>query len=285
MKKIYYLFILILFIIPFNVYAIIPKSEYEYVTDGAKILNEDTFVYMVKMSSFLRKSERIKYYVVTISDLEGLDAEEYCNRVFEQYKIGDNGLLILVDKNDAVIRVQIGTKLATIFTERMITKYIDTYFIPYIEHGDWDMGVLNGYNAFLKKICDYYNIDTSSIEVVNNVDFMTKYLEYILGALMLILLLICKLEIVLYKKIFRNKKSNNMILECLLFALLLIANIVVILLPLLVKKEVVIIFIVAEALAFYSFWNSNSTPVADDPHEIIERKKKQFNREKKDNHS
>ena len=281
MKIKYLLLFLLIVLIPFNVSAIVPKDGKIYVTDDAGLLKSDTVDYIVKMSDFLRTNQGINYFVVTVNDLEGLEIEEYCNQVFKEYRMGDSGILILVDKNDALIRVQIGRNLAGDFTEEKITELIDTYFIPYIEHSDWNKGIYNGYNAFFKILCDKYNIDTSTIEVVEKVDFFTKYSEYILGALMIAILFVSKMIVELYKRIFKKKVYHDGVFDYFLFALLLCINIVLLLLPLLIKKEIVILFAFAELVAVYSFINNDVEGVMENTTGNNEEKKIKFKKKKK----
>ena len=57
----------------------------------------------------------------------------------------------------------------------LIDEYIDTYFIPYMERERWNEGILNGYKALYKRICEEYGIDASEMEVIDELDFLTKY--------------------------------------------------------------------------------------------------------------
>lgn len=273
------LFIFLILLIPFNVFAIVPKDGKIFVTDEAKLLEEDTVDYIIKMSTFLKSEQAINYYVVTVNDLEGISIEEYANQVFQEYRMTDSGILILVARNDGLIRVQIGKNISKIFTEEKITEYIDTYFVPYIGHDDWNMGIYNGYNAFFKEICDYFNIDTSTIELVENVDFFTKYSEYLLGLLMIAVLFVAKMIVELYKKIFKNKAYHDSVVDYFLFSLLLVINIVLLALPLLIRKEITILFIFAEVVALYSFMNNDVIGLLDKVKNNNSKKKKEIPQE------
>ena len=118
------LILLILILIPLNSFAIVSKSEKEYVTDSANILTNDTEDYIVTYSKFIKKVENIDYYVVTLDSLENITLEEYTNYIFNSFHLNKKSLLILVSKNDRNIRIQTGPSLSKIITTETINEYI-----------------------------------------------------------------------------------------------------------------------------------------------------------------
>lgn len=181
------LILLILILIPLNSFAIVSKSEKEYVTDSANILTNDTEDYIVTYSKFIKKVENIDYYVVTLDSLENITLEEYTNYIFNSFHLNKKSLLILVSKNDRNIRIQTGPSLSKIITTETINKYISSYFTPYLKDDNWDEGIKNGYSAFYKLLCNYYKIDSSSMIVYQDDNILSKY-KYII---FLIILWIC----------------------------------------------------------------------------------------------
>ena len=257
MKKIFiYILIIMVLVIPFRVYAIVPRSDAVFVTDEAELLSDETTEYILNVSEFLYKQKRINYSVVTIEDLEGLEPSEYCEAVFEEYNLGKKGLLILVDSTDAIIRVQIGGELGKIFTENTISEFINTYFAPYIEHNDWDKGIKNGYNAFLKVICEAYELDASEVTLEADVDFITKYQEIILGFFMLSIVFISKLEVDLYRRMFNNKKYKDAAIDYAVFGCLLAMDLFILVLTYLVKDYMVILMLLAQFIIIYALYNN-----------------------------
>ena len=98
MKKI--LFIIILLLLPINVWAVVNPSDRFYINDYADILSSDTEDYIFNKSVELEKVDGTQIVVVTVKNLEGMDLEEYANRLFRKFGIGDeekdNGLLLLL---------------------------------------------------------------------------------------------------------------------------------------------------------------------------------------------
>ena len=278
MKKIGYILLLIMFIIPFNVFAIVPQSDHLYVTDQAELLTNETADYIIDVSHFLYQKKKIQYVVLTVDDLEGMDASEYCDKVFKEYELDRRGFLILVDSSDAIIRVHIGSELAELFTEDDITNYIDEYFAPYIQHNDWDKGIKNGYNAFLKVICDEYNLDASEVFVEEDVDFITKYLEVFIALLMVATIFISKLEVDFYNKIFKARRNNDSTMDSIIFAVLIAINVFVLGLAFYIRNYLCGLMFLAQVIIIYSLNNKDISEIPDDK---PTRRKKRMKRVKK----
>jgi len=162
-----------------DVNAVVEKSNKYYVNDYGNILNNESEDYIVYNSNYLRNTFNSEIVVVTVSNLEGYSIEEYCEEIYEDFEIGDytedKSILILVSENDREIRVKVGSGYSNYFNESLITKYIDDYFIPYLRNDEWDKGIINGYNAFYKTICNFYNVDNNSIVVEDNNSFFYKH--------------------------------------------------------------------------------------------------------------
>ena len=252
MKIIYYLLFIILFI-PIGVFAVVERGSDYYVVDDAHILKKDTISYIKTNSSFLYEKELLNFYVVTITDLDGMEMDEYCNLLFKEYSISDNGLLILVSRGDGLLRIQLGSELGKYITEEMIDEYIELYFSPYIEKGDWNMGIKNGYNAFYKLILDYYRLDSSGVVVLDKVDFKTLYGNYIVIGIVFVIMGLVKLILKMYQNIFVKNKYKDSIVDYFVLALLMGANIVCFIVSYFMNPMSVIILAVVEAVSFYSF--------------------------------
>ena len=268
------LFFLLVLLFPISVFAIIQPEKNLFVVDNSKTLSQSTKDYMNASSSYLHDNELIDYYVTITTDLEDMDMEEYANTLFQKYPISDNGLLILVSRGDGLIRVQVGSELTSIISEGIVNDYLDRYFTPYIVHGDWDMGLLNGYNAFYKLICDKNKIDSSHIVVKEKVDFMTKYLNYIVVLLTILSALIVRILYSMYQKIFVRRKSKNVTLDCFLFALVMALNLALFIVSFFLKPTAILAILLIEGVCFYSFYNADHPSPSEDLPIPIENNKK-----------
>lgn len=167
MKKIIFTFLtFVLFII--NVEALVDPTSNFYVNDYANILSEETENEIQSMSVQLSYTDGTQMVVVTVEDLEGLSVEEYANQLFNKFGIGeadsDNGLLILVSRDDRKIRVEVGYGLEGVINDGKAGRYLDAYAVPYLKNNEWDKGIFNVYNALYKEIVTQNNLQLEYTE-------------------------------------------------------------------------------------------------------------------------
>lgn len=167
MKKRFFLLILLSIIILFGskVYAfnVVKPTENFYVNDYANLLSEDTEKYIMEHSINLNNKTKSQIVVVTVNDLDGASIEDYSITLARNFKIGDkeknNGLLIIVSKEDRKMRIEVGYGLEEVITDGKAGRIRDNYMIPFLKNDDYDQGILNGYKAAYKEIAEYYNLD------------------------------------------------------------------------------------------------------------------------------
>lgn len=218
MKKIINIILLLFLCFPLFI-----SAKEKYVIDKADVLTDISESYIEKYSDYLYKTEGIDFYVVSIDYVDfDYTIEDYTNYIFSEYNISDKGLLILVSKDDRKIRIEAGKELNTILDNDKIDEFMNEYFIPFLEHSEWNDGIINGYSAIYKYICEEYNIDASSMEVDEDVDFLIKYKN----PLMLLIILICSGFASIYQRIIKKKGLNNSTMP--IMVVLIILNITVI---------------------------------------------------------
>lgn len=205
MKK-FFLLIIFMFLVPYMTFALTLSSN--YVKDDAKVLTEETANYMGYYSSFLSEKRNIDYYLVTITSLGSSSLEEYANKVRKSLPKEKNSILILFAKEDRKLHVSMGENLSKIMTDAEITEYINEYFAPYFQNNELDQGLYNGYIAFYKRVCNYYNIDTSSIKI-DPIHFTTKYKYPLLMLLTFLGTMISSVFCNFFKRYYKHKKYHT----------------------------------------------------------------------------
>jgi len=74
--------------------------------------------------------------------------EEYSMRAAEKWKIGkkekDNGVILLIAKNDRKVRIEVGYGLEGILTDASSIRIIDNYIVPEFKNGDFYGGIYSG---------------------------------------------------------------------------------------------------------------------------------------------
>lgn len=181
--------IMLFFIHP--VLALNPTKEF-YVNDYADLLTEDTKKHIIEKNISLKNQTGAQIVVVTLPSLEGKNLEGYSLYLARNWGIGDedknNGILLLLALKERKFRVEIGYGLEGILPDGKTGRMQDEYIIPYLRNDEWDKGVLNGFNAFLKEVCQYYEIDCDVI--VEEAKIGTSKEDMIAGIITLIFVVI-----------------------------------------------------------------------------------------------
>ena len=90
----------------------VKKVNTIYINDKANLLSESTKQDLLKIGTDLDNKYKAQIAVYTIDSLNGETIEDYANKLFRKLGIGDkeknNGVLILVAKNDHKARIEVG---------------------------------------------------------------------------------------------------------------------------------------------------------------------------------
>lgn len=273
MKRVFKLFILIILLIPLSVFGLVKQSEYKFVTDEANIMSEDLINYIYTYSKFLKDKMDINFYVVSVENIENYELESYSEYVFNDFRVGSRGVLLFISKEDRKIRVDIGYELEGALPNEILDKYIDIYMMPYLKNGNWEEGIKNGYSAYYKEICDYYDVDSSEL-VVEDARYMTaNYKPYIILAIIFINSFISYVFTSFFMRLYRsNGKYRGKNKDMILFVLCLSINIVLFYLAYILLPISLIVVLAFELLAIKANYDKNFND---------KKKKKKLNKSKR----
>lgn len=116
-----------------------------FVTDDADMIDP---VYEAKITELAKNIEgatTVEIAVVTVESLEGESKEMYAVKLFEQADIGkkdkDNGLLILVAKQEREYRFEVGYGLEGVITDSMKVNIGDRIIVPNFRSGEYGKGI------------------------------------------------------------------------------------------------------------------------------------------------
>src|SRR5436305_12184583 len=94
--------------------------------------------------------------VLTVDSLDGEAIEDYANKVGRAWALGqkgkDNGVLLLVAKQDRKMRIEVGYGLEPVLTDLQTKVIQDEVIIPYFKKGDFGGGVEAGVDAILSTL-------------------------------------------------------------------------------------------------------------------------------------
>ena len=98
-----------------------PGSPTGYVNDFAEILSTETRASLEELLSSTDASTSAQVAVVTIKSLDGDTIENYAEKLFQEWGIGqkgkDNGVLLLVAVDDRKVRIEVGYGLEGALTD------------------------------------------------------------------------------------------------------------------------------------------------------------------------
>lgn len=102
--------------------------------------------------------------VATVPSLQGTSIEDYANRLFRHWKIGqadkDNGVLLLVAPTERKVRIEVGYGLEGVLPDAVASTIISTAILPAFRSGDIRAGINRGVAAILEIL----NLDPAEAE-------------------------------------------------------------------------------------------------------------------------
>jgi uncharacterized protein len=94
--------------------------------------------------------------VLTVPTIGGESIEGYATRVFETWKLGqqgkDNGVLVIVVPNDRKMRIEVGYGLEGTLTDAQAARIIRNDMTPQFKAGNFDAGIAAGVQAIVARL-------------------------------------------------------------------------------------------------------------------------------------
>lgn len=115
------------------------------VVDNADLIDADTEAALVaRLEGFENKSSD-QIVVATVPDLDGEAIEPYANRLFRAWGLGqageNNGILLLVSRDDRKMRIEVGYGLEGTLTDLHSKLIIENTMVPAFRAGDFSGGI------------------------------------------------------------------------------------------------------------------------------------------------
>lgn len=173
---------IILFLVPGVASADYPSAKAEYVNDFAKIIDN------TKQKALKKELRDTEYYsgveivVVTVKSYghykTGASSwEEFSTSLFNKWGIGNlpdnNGVLVLVSKEDRKIRIELGAGYPSHY-DAIMKSIIEDEMVPELKNGNYTAGIINGTRAVIEA-------------VTVSVSFFEWYKNYILAGILAVI--------------------------------------------------------------------------------------------------
>jgi uncharacterized protein len=123
------------------------------VVDAANLLKpEERAAIEAKLKAHEDKTSD-QVVVATVPSLEGTSVEDYANRLFRAWQLGqkknNNGVLLLVAPNERKVRIEVGYGLEGALTDALSKVIITTAIAPQFQKGNFAGGIDAGVDAIL----------------------------------------------------------------------------------------------------------------------------------------
>lgn len=124
-----------------------------YVNDYANMISPSAKAELERGIRAFEQSDSTQIVILTIPSLEGEAIEDFNIKVAESWKIGqkgkDNGVIVVVARQEKKIRVEVGRGLEGKLTDLMSGRIIDLVIKPRFKRGDFDGGFLAGVSSLI----------------------------------------------------------------------------------------------------------------------------------------
>src|SRR5512139_1419313 len=122
-----------------------------FVNDFAGMMSSGARTELEEELVNFEKETSVEIAVATVNSLEGLTVEDYAVRLFEAWGIGkkdkDNGVLLLVSKEERKVRIEVGYGLEPVITDGRAGRILDDEVVPEFREGNYEQGIINGVRA------------------------------------------------------------------------------------------------------------------------------------------
>jgi uncharacterized protein len=124
------------------------------VVDQAGILEASTRTALTAKLADLEAKTTDQLVVATVRSLEGTSVEDYANRLFREWKLGqkdkNNGVLLLVAPNERKVRIEVGYGLEGTLTDARARLVIESSILPRFRGRDFPGGIVRGADEIIQ---------------------------------------------------------------------------------------------------------------------------------------
>jgi uncharacterized protein len=126
------------------------------VVDTADMLPPADEAALAQKLEGLERATSRQLVVATVPDLQGYPIEDYGYKLGRAWGIGqkgvNNGLILLVSKNDRKMRIEVGYGLEPVITDALSSQIIRDTITPAFKAGDFPGGIKGGVDALAEQL-------------------------------------------------------------------------------------------------------------------------------------
>jgi uncharacterized protein len=163
----------------FAIFVTIPvahSADIPYLTgrvnDNAQILSDSTCKSLTELLKEYEFRTTNQIVILTIPSLEGESIEDFANKVFNEWKIGqkdkNNGILIVVVPDERRMRIEVGYGLEGTMTDLSAGRIIRNIMTPRFREGDFNSGINDGTRAVIATLEGSKSAETAETNETGN---------------------------------------------------------------------------------------------------------------------
>lgn len=131
----------------------VPEKPAGWVTDLSGTLSRDEIMALNRKLAAFERETTNQIVVLLIPSLEGDSLEDFSIRVAEKWKVGqkgkNNGVILLIVKNDRRIRIEVGYGLEGTLPDALAGVIIRQEIAPHFRAGQFYQGIDAGLNGIM----------------------------------------------------------------------------------------------------------------------------------------
>ncbi len=166
-----------------------------YIYDQGNFLDNEVETSVNSLLVELEKQTRIEFAVITVPTLNDLTIEQYSVRLGNHLGIGkadeDNGILLLISKEDTAVRLEIGKGLQGVLTDATSGRILDQFFVPYRDENNYDDATSKTVQAVINYLAasEEYEISIAGLDTGIVLE-ETPWYVYVIALIVILLVLI-----------------------------------------------------------------------------------------------
>lgn len=130
----------------------------EFVVDQGGVMGPEYGSLVTNISQQLRDKTGHELVVITVDNLDGLTVDDYAEQLFKRLGIGekgkDNGVLILLSRDDRKVRIEVGYGLESVLNDAKAGRLLDEHAVPFLHEDQFGRGLYEGAKAVAFTLAD-----------------------------------------------------------------------------------------------------------------------------------
>ena len=126
------------------------------VVDDAQVLSAGSEVRLTQELAQLEAQTGHQLVVVTVTDLQGYEIEDYGYQLGRAWQLGrkgvNDGAILLVAPKEKKVRIEVGYGLEPVLTDALSSVILQTRVLPRFRQGRMEQGVVDGAEAVIAQV-------------------------------------------------------------------------------------------------------------------------------------